>query len=71
MNDLKDWIDWVDDILQLNDREILTHASKISHQIAMGKSKEKHEKFKLIQKANGKEVSLKELEADIKKLKKS
>ena len=67
---MKDWIERLDTILQLNGRELLTHAGKISHKMALEKSGEEYEKFKQQQKAIEKEASLKELEDDIKKLKK-
>ncbi len=66
---MKDWIERLDVILQLNGRELLTHAGKISHQMALEKSGEEYEKYKLSQKAIEQEQSLKELEEDIKKLK--
>ena len=68
---MKDWIARLDIILQLNGRELLTHAGKISHQLALKKSEEEYKKFKNQQKAIEKEASLKELEEDILKLKKS
>ena len=68
---MKDWIARLDIILQLNGRELLTHAGKISHQLALKKSGEEYEKFKNRQKAIEKEASLKELEEDILKLKKT
>ncbi len=67
---MKDWIERLDTILQLNGRELLTHAGKISHEMALEKSGEEFEKYQLVQKALEKEQSLKELEEDIKKLKK-
>jgi hypothetical protein len=67
---MKDWIERLDSILQLNGRELLTHAGKISHKKALEKSGEEYEKFKQQQKAIEKEASLKELEEDIKNLKK-
>src|SRR5690625_633917 len=67
---MKDWIERLDTILQLNGRELLAHAGKISHKMALEKSGEEYEKFKEQQKAIEKEASFKELEADIKKLKK-
>lgn len=67
---MEDWIERLDVILKMNDRELLTHAGEISHQMALEKSEEEYEKFKQQQKAIEKEASLKELEADIKKLKK-
>ncbi len=66
---MKDWIERLDTILQLNGRELLTHAGKISHQMAVEKSEEEYEKFKQQQNALEKEASLKELEEDIKALK--
>ena len=67
---MKDWINRLDSILQLNGRELLTHAGKISHEAALEKSNEEFEKYKLAQKAIEKEQSLKEIEADIKRIKK-
>lgn len=67
---MKDWIQRLDVILQLNGRELLTHAGKISHDRALKKSKEEYEKYKIAQQAIEKEQSLKEIEEDIKKLKK-
>ncbi|MGE4347634.1 MAG: virulence RhuM family protein [Flavobacteriaceae bacterium] len=67
---MKDWIQRLDSILQLNGRELLTHAGKISHEMAVEKSENELEKYRKTQKAIEKEQSLKELEHDIKKLKK-
>lgn len=67
---MKDWIERLDSILQLNGRELLTHAGKISHEMAVKKSENELEKYRETQKAIEKEQSLKELEQDIKKLKK-
>ncbi len=66
---MQDWIQRLDAILQLNGRELLTHAGKISHQMALDKSAGEYEKFKEQQNAVEKEQSLKEIEEDIKKLK--
>ena len=66
---MKDWIERLDVILKMNGRELLLHAGKISHQMALEKSGEEYEKFKQQQKAIEKEASLKELEEDIKRLK--
>lgn len=68
---MADWIQRLDSILQLNGRELLTHAGKISHEKALQKSDEEFEKFKIAQKAIEKEQSLKEIEEDIKKLKRT
>lgn len=67
---MKDWIERLDIILQLNGRELLTHAGKISHEMALMRSGEELEKYKLTQKELEKEESFKELEEDIKKLNK-
>src|ERR1035437_6026288 len=68
---MKGWIQKLDSILQMNGRELLTHAGKISHELAVKKSEEEYGKFQLTQRQNEKEQSLKEIEADIQKLKKS
>ena len=68
---MTDWVQRLDSILQLNGRELLTHAGKISHEKALEKSGKEFEKYKIAQKAIEKEQSLKEIEADIKKLKKA
>ncbi len=67
---MTDWIKRLDDILQMNGRELLTHAGKISHEKALEKSDEEFEKYKATQKQIEKEQSLKEIEEDIQKLKK-
>ncbi|MFM9837633.1 MAG: virulence RhuM family protein [Cyclobacteriaceae bacterium] len=68
---MADWIQRLDAILQLNGRELLTHAGKITHEMAMKKSEEEFEKYKQTQQRIEREQSLKEIEADIKKLKKN
>jgi len=67
---MRDWIARLDSILQLNGRELLTHAGKISHELASQKSALEYDKFKTAQKLLDKEQSLKEIEDDINKLKK-
>lgn len=67
---MKDWIERLDSILQLNGRELLSHAGKITHEMALKKSEEEYEKYRLTQKTKEKEESLKELEKDIKGLEK-
>ena len=66
---MKDWANRLDSILQLNGRELLTHAGEISHQKSIEKSSVEYEKFKVQQKIIYKEQSLKEIEEDIKRLK--
>ena len=68
---MADWIQRLDSILQLNGRELLTHAGKISHEKALKKSEEEFEKYKISQRAIEKEQSLKEIEEDIKRIKKA
>lgn len=65
---MKDWITRLDLILQLNGRELLMHAGKITHELAVKKSEEEFDKYKLVQKEREKELNLKELEKDIKEL---
>jgi hypothetical protein len=67
---MADWIQRLDSILQLNGRELLSHAGKISHEKALEKSSVEFEKYREVQKAIEKAESLKELENDLKKLKK-
>ena len=67
---MADWIQRLDVLLQLNGRELLTHAGKISHEKALKKSGEEYEKYKNSHKIIEKEQSLREIEQDIKKLKK-
>lgn len=63
---MKDWIQRLDIILQLNGRELLAHAGKISHDVAIEKAGIEYEKFRDAQKSIEKEQSLKEIEEDIK-----
>jgi len=67
---MADWISRLDSILQLNGRELLSHAGKISHEKALEKSGTEFEKFKANEKQIQKEQSLKEIENDIEKIKK-
>lgn len=66
---MTDWIQRLDALLQLNGRELLTHAGKISHEKALEKSNAEFKKYKVAQTKIEKEQSLKEIEDDIKKLK--
>jgi hypothetical protein len=67
---MKDWTARLDAILQLNGRELLTHAGKVSHDMALEKSDREFEKYQLKQRQSEKEQSLNELEADVRKLEK-
>jgi hypothetical protein len=64
---MKDWLTRLDIILQLNQRDLLTHAGKISHEMALEKSSAEYEKYKVVQKQIEKENSLKEIENDLKR----
>jgi hypothetical protein len=66
----KDWVAKLSMVLQMNDRNVLTHAGRISHELAMQKADEEYGKYKQVQKQIEKTESIKELEEDIKRLKK-
>jgi len=68
---MKDWIQRLDAILRLNGRELLTHAGKITHEMALEKSEVEFEKYRISQKQIEHDHNLKEIEDDIKKLGKS
>ncbi|KAA6302288.1 MAG: hypothetical protein EZS26_001648 [Candidatus Ordinivivax streblomastigis] len=65
---MKNWIERLDVILQLNGRELLNHAGTISHEMALKKSEEEFAKYRLDKKVLEKTESLKEIEEDIKRL---
>lgn len=67
---MKDWIARLDIILQLNGRELLHHAGKISQKMAQDKVALEYKKYKETQKQIERENSFEELENDIKKLRK-
>ncbi|HAO21115.1 MAG: cell filamentation protein Fic [Desulfobacteraceae bacterium IS3] len=62
---MKDWIQRLDAIIHLNGKELLSHAGKISHEMAIEKSASEYEKYREEQKKLEHEESLKELEKDI------
>ena len=66
---MKDWIQRLDAIISLNGRELLTHAGKISHNMAMEKSALVYEAYTKIQTEKNRVANLLELEKDIKNLK--
>ena len=47
---MADWAEKLDDILQLNGRELLTHAGEISHKMALEKSEIEYKKYREIRK---------------------
>ncbi len=65
---MADWAEKLDDILQLNGRELLTHAGEISHKMALEKSEIEYKKYREQQRSIEYEQSLKEIEEDIKQL---
>ncbi len=65
---MKDWVERLDIILQLNGRELLTHAGQISHKMALSKSGKEYAKYKEEQKQLEHIQSLEEIARDIKKL---
>ncbi len=65
---MQDWSERLDAILQLNGRELLSHAGKISHDQAKEKSAKELETYRKEKKRNELETSLEEIEADIKRL---
>ena len=65
---MRDWMERLDIILQMNGRELLTHAGKISHQMALERSAQEYQKYKEEQARFEREQSFRELEEDIKKL---
>ena len=66
---MKDWIQRLDAIIQLNGRDLLRHAGKISHEMALQKSALEYEKYREEQTKLEHEQSLSELEKDITELK--
>lgn len=65
---MQDWIQRLDVIINLNGRELLNHAGKISHKLALEKSELAYLSYKSEQKELRKMQSISELENDIKNL---
>jgi len=65
---MRGWIAKLDDFLRLSDREILSHAGKISHEAAVAKAELEFSKFRALEDAKPSAVE-KDLEAAVKKLK--
>lgn len=66
---MRDWIEKLGQVLTLNDKNILDHAGKISHKLALKKAGEEYQKFQELQRQSDRFESIKELDQDIKKLK--
>jgi hypothetical protein len=65
---MHNWIAKLDDFLRLSEREILTHAGRMSHEAALAKAEGEYEKFEVRQLAQPTEVE-KQFEAMVKNLK--
>ncbi len=65
---MKDWVERLDSILQLNGRDLLVHAGKVSHQQALDKASGEYGKYREKMKENGRNESFLELEKDLKSL---
>jgi hypothetical protein len=66
---MRDWIVKLDDFLLLSERDILTHAGKISHETAIELAEEQYEQFRLTQLAEATPVE-KDFFESIKKIEK-
>src|SRR5574344_1213907 len=64
----KDWVARLDGILLMNEKNVLTNAGKISHELAIEKAETEYDKYIYTQKEIEHYESIKELDEDIKKL---
>ena len=46
---MRDWIAKLDDFLRVSDRQILSHAGEVSHEMALAKAEAEYEKFRIIE----------------------
>jgi hypothetical protein len=53
---MADWVKKLDGFLTLNDRDILTHAGRISHEMAQSKAEQEYGKFKTLNAADARPV---------------
>jgi len=65
---MSDWIDRLDAMISLNGRELLTHAGRISHEMAVEKSSIEYKKYQELKRTVEREESIKELESDLNRL---
>jgi hypothetical protein len=65
---MQDWITKLDDFLRLSEREILTHAGKMSHELAAAKAEAEFAKYRTLEDAKPGLVE-QQLEDALKKLK--
>ena len=68
---MQDWASRLDAIIQLNGKELLTHAGKISHPLAEEKAALEYKRFKAFAQKQDHENNLAELARDIKRLSKN
>lgn len=60
---MRDWVTKLDDFLRLSEREILTHAGKVSHEVAIEMAEAQYEKFHIKQLTQPSEVEKEFLKA--------
>jgi hypothetical protein len=53
---MTDWVKKLDAFLTLNERDILTHTGRISHEMAQGKAELEYDRFKAITSADARPV---------------
>ena len=68
---MRDWVQKLRLILTMNEKNILEHAGKISHKLAVSKVTKEYEAYKIRQREIGHLDDIKQLEQDIKRLNKS
>lgn len=66
---MKDWIEKLKLVLTMNEKSILEDAGRISHQLAVQKAGQEYMQYKEVQRASERLNSIKELDEDIKRLK--
>ena len=64
---MADWVTKLDAFLKLNERDILTHAGRISHEMALAKAEEEYEKYRKLEAAKPSPAD-KDFEEAVKKL---
>ena len=65
---MKDWIEKLCQVLTLNEKNILDHSGKISHNLAIRKAGEEYARFQELQQRSERLESIKELDQDLKRL---
>jgi hypothetical protein len=65
---MRDWIAKLDDFLRLSEREILTHAGKVSHELAVARAEAEFAKYRMLEDAKASLVE-QQLEDAVKHLK--